>query len=301
MLRLANFWKRETNTIIAKANVMSWDFRTARRRLRLRFKHLKQKHLFYQQIRRMIGKTLVKPKPGPVQSTALARATSAMGEKDVARMTDPDIYFESAYRWMRASLEALEKVNYNLRTLDTAMEMGCGSARLLRLLRCLPTVRLIGTDMNPVCVEWCQKNVPGAEFFQNEKLPPLAFAQDASIDLIIACSVFTHVSLDLQKPWLHELHRILRPGGIFLCTVLGQSYADKMLSAKDRSILERDGYVQLSPNHEQVSLSSHHTGQDDVFQTRDHLLESFGSVFDVLEYLERGIKLQNLLVLQKSI
>ncbi|MGD8286907.1 MAG: class I SAM-dependent methyltransferase [Desulfobacterales bacterium] len=301
MLRLANFWKRETNTIIAKANVMSWDFRTARRRLRLRFKHLKQKHLFYRQIRRMIGKTLVKPKPGPVQSTALARATSAMGEKDVARMTDPDIYFESAYRWMRASLEALEKVNYNLRTLDTAMEMGCGSARLLRLLRCLPTVRLIGTDMNPVCVEWCQKNVPGAEFFQNEKLPPLAFAQDASIDLIIACSVFTHVSLDLQKPWLHELHRILRPGGIFLCTVLGQSYADKMLSAKDRSILERDGYVQLSPNHEQVSLSSQHTGQDDVFQTRDHLLESFGSVFDVLEYLERGIKLQNLLVLQKSI
>jgi len=301
MLRWVKFTKRETNTITAKANDMSWGFRTARRRLRLRYKHLKQRHLFHRQIRRMIGKNFVNPNPGPVQSPELARATSAMGDKDVVRMTDPDIYFESAYRWMRTSLEALKKVNFNLRTLDTAMEIGCGSARLLRLLRCLPTARLIGTDMNPVCVQWCQKNVPGAEFFQNEKLPPLAFAQDASIDLIIACSVFTHISLDLQKPWLHELHRTLRPGGIFLCTVLGQSYADKMLSANDRSILERNGCVQLSPNHEHVSLSSHHTSQDDVFQTRDHLLESFGSVFDVLEYLERGVKLQNLLVLQKSI
>jgi len=279
---------------------MSWDFRTARRRFRLRYKHLRQKHLFYRQIRRMIGKQFVKPNPGPVQSTELAHATSAMGEKDVARMTDADIYFESAYRWMRASLEALEKVNYTLRTLDTVLEIGCGSARLLRMLRCLPTVRLIGTDMNPVCVEWCRKNVPGAEFYQNEKSPPLAFVQNSSVDLIIACSVFTHISLNLQKPWLHELRRTLRPGGIFLCTVLGRSYADKMLNENDRSILKRDGYVQLGPHHENVSLSSHHTGQVDVFQTRAHVLESFGSVFEVLEYLERGVKLQNLLVLQKS-
>jgi SAM-dependent methyltransferase len=250
-------------------------------------------------MRRMSGRKIVEPVPGPVQSRELALATSAMGEKDIARMTDPDIYFESGYRWMRSCLEILEKVRFDLQTVNTVLEFGCGSARLLRLLRCMPDVNLIGTDMNPVCVDWCRMNIPGAEFYRNEKSPPLIFAQEDSIDLIIACSVFTHISLDLQKPWLRELHRILCPGGIFLCTVLGQPYVEKMLNQRDRERLEEEGYFELGPGHERVSLSSRHTGQDDVFQTRDHVLESFGAVFNVLDYLERGQKLQNLLVLQK--
>jgi SAM-dependent methyltransferase len=168
------------------------------RRLRLRYRHLKEKHLFYRQMRRMAGRPLVVPEPGPVQSRELALATSAM---------------------------------------------------------------------------------------------------DASIDLIIACSVFTHIPLDLQMPWLMELKRILRPGGIFLCTVLGESYIEKMLSQKDREHLENAGAFELGPDHEAVSLSSRHTRQDDVFQTRAQVLDSFGAVFDILAYLERGQKLQNLLVL----
>lgn len=269
------------------------------RRLRLRYKHLKEKRLFYRQMRRMAGRPLLEPHPGPVQSRELALATSAMNAKDIDRMTDPDIYFESAYRWMRLSIEALEKLQFNLKNLTAVLEFGCGSARLLRLLRCLADVKLIGTDINPMCVEWCRRNIKGVEFHPNQAQPPLPSAKDASIDLIIACSVFTHIPLDLQKPWLLELRRILRPGGIFLCTVLGESYVEKMLSQKDREHLANVGFFELGPDHEAVSLSSRHTGQDDVFQTRAQVLKSFGAVFDILAYLERGQKLQNLLVLHR--
>jgi hypothetical protein len=72
-----------------------------------------------------------------------------------------------------------------------------------------------------------------------------------------------------------------------------------MLSRKDQEILARVGSFELGPDHERVSLSSKKTGQDDVFQTRDQVLASFGAVFEVLDYLERGAKLQNLLVLQR--
>jgi predicted SAM-dependent methyltransferase len=148
-------------------------------------------------------------------------------------------------------------------------------------------------------VDWCQKNIPGADFHLNQKEPPLDFAEDKSIDLVFACSVFTHISLDLQRLWLQELHRILRPGGIFLCTVLGQSYVENMLDADDLGRFKRDGFFQMLPDHDRVSLSSRHTGQDDIFQTRDHIFKSFGSVFTILDYLERGVRLQNLLVLTR--
>ena len=270
------------------------------RRFRLYFEHMREKYLFYRQMRRFTNLKIIKPDPGPVQSRELAMATSAMSAKDLDRMTDPDIYFRSAYHWMRHSMAALEKVKFDLQTAGTILEFGCGSARLLRLLRCLPDTQLIGTDMNPVCIDWCRKNINGAEFHQNEKQPPLSFARASSIDLIFACSVFTHISLDLQKLWLEELFRILRPGGIFLCTVLGERYIDSMLSPKDQEILAREGSFELGPDHERISLSSKETGQDDVFQTRQQVLASFGSVFEIKDYLERGAKLQNLLVLQRS-
>ena len=250
-------------------------------------------------MREFPGLNISKPDPGPVQSRELAMATSAMSADDIDRMTDPDIYFRSAYHWMRHSIAALKKVQFDWRSANTILEFGCGSARLLRTLRCLPNSRLLGTDINPECVDWCRKNVPGIEFYQNEKQPPLEFAKASSMDLIFASSVFTHISLDLQGRWLEELRRILRPGGIFLCTVLGERYIQSMLSRKDQEILTRDGSFELGPNHQRTSLSSQKTGQEDVFQTRDQVLASFGSVFDILDYLERGAKLQNLLVLQR--
>ena len=265
----------------------------------MRFENMREKYLFYRQMRRFPGVKIIKPDPGPVQSRELAMATSAMSAKDLDRMTDPDIYFRSAYHWMRFSMEALEKIKFNFRTVDTILEFGCGSARLLRLLRCIPDVNLIGTDMNSVCIDWCRKNIAGAEFYQNEMQPPLAFAQESTIDLIFACSVFIHISIDLQKLWLEELNRILKPGGIFLCTVLGERYIESMLSRQDQEILARDGSFELGPDHERASLSSQKTGQDDVFQTREQVLASFGSVFEIIDYLERGAKLQNLLVLQR--
>jgi len=245
------------------------------------------------------GGRVVRADIGPVQSRELALATSSMRDKDIARMTDADIYFTSAYRWMRFSLKTLKEVGFQLRAGDTVLEFGCGSARLLRLLRSVPDLHLIGTDMNPVCVDWCRENIPGADYYRNEKTPPLAFAQDKSIDLIFACSVFTHISLDLQKSWLRELYRILRPGGIFLCTVLGRSYVENMLGDSELEGFKRNGYFQMRPDHHRVSLSSRQTGQDDIFQTRDHIFESFGSVFHIIKYLERGVRLQNLLVLQR--
>jgi predicted SAM-dependent methyltransferase len=65
---------------------------------------------------------------------------------------------------------------------------------------------------------------------------------DGSFDLIYALSVFTHIPVQWQMAWLQELHRVLRPRGYLLCTVLGNSYS-RMLNEQDRATLKRDGAV----------------------------------------------------------
>jgi hypothetical protein len=78
-----------------------------------------------------------------------------------------------------------------------------------------PRINRIGADANPKPIEWNRRNLPGITFQLNKLEPPLSFA-DASFDLICALSVFTHIRLGLQKPWLRELTRLLGPAVLFL-------------------------------------------------------------------------------------
>lgn len=113
-----------------------------------------------------------------------------------------------------------------------------------------------------------------------------------------AASVFTHIPLDLQRPWLAEIRRILRPGGYFLCTVAGAHHIRIQLSTELRRLLDREGHVTLNADDPGVSYATKAAGSWDVFQTREEVQRSFGSVFEVLSYSasETG---QDTLVLRK--
>ena len=100
-----------------------------------------------------------------------------------------------------------------------------------------------------------------------------------------AASVFTHIPLDLQRPWLEEIRRILRPGGYFLCTVAGAHHIGIQLSQELKERLRSEGHVTLGSEDPGVSYATKAAGSWDVFQrTREEVLRSFGSVFEVLHY-----------------
>jgi len=133
-----------------------------------------------------------------------------------------------------------------------------------------------------------REHLPGIEFYHNDHQPPLTFLEAASVDLIIASSVFTHIPLAQQRLWLEELYRVMRPGGIFLCTVLGCSYEKTMLSAEDRKRLHTDGHMVLDAQDRKASLATQRAGSCDVFQTRSEVVAVFGSVFQLLDYIDCG-------------
>lgn len=91
----------------------------------------------------------------------------------------------------------------------------------------------------------------------------------------------------------------MRPGGIFLCTVLGQSYEKAMLSAKDRKKLQKNGHLVLDAQNRKATLTTQRAGSCDISQTRSEVVPVLGSVLHMLDYIDCGTGGQDLLILLK--
>ena len=215
---------------------------------------------FHDELRGRLPRSFQALDPGPPAPEYLLRTTAGMTEAEVEKWLNPDFYFRTGLEQMREFIRALDAVSFNIRTVGTTFELGCGSARLLRHLRCIQGIRLVGSDVNGDCVKWCREHLPEIEFYQNDFKPSLTFLEGASVDLIIASSVFTHIPLNQQRPWLEELYRVMRPGGMFLCTVLGRSYEEAMLSAEDRKKLQKGWIISTAGPADKTCSSSSNPG-----------------------------------------
>ena len=235
--------------------------------------------------------------PGLVPPKELIAQTAALDEQELERQCNGDVYFETGYFEVLRIFRILDHFGINPRTIGSVYELGCGTARLLRHFRCIQGARLVGSDVNPEMVEWCQQNLTGMKFYHNELSPPLDFAADNSFDLMLASSVFTHIPLETQELWLAEMQRILRPGGIFICSVLGQFHASVLLSPEEVNKLKTEGNYTLTSDDSQATYSTRVGGSAwDVFQTRAEVIRVFGSYFQIVDYIP-GV--QDFLVLRK--
>jgi SAM-dependent methyltransferase len=258
------------------------------------------RHIFFRHIKETFGDRYRPQSAGPVPPPELITTEALMYHDDLKIQAKPERYFGSGFRDAWIILTLLKRCSFDLGSMRSVLEFGCGSARVLRHFRNIAGLRLTGTDANPNPIEWNRRNLPEIHFYVNELTPPLAF-DDRSFDLIYALSVFTHIPLQWQRPWLDELQRILVPGGYLLCTVHGDddlTFHD--LSQQDREQLKRDGALMRDHGHPRISYSSHVLGSWDVFQTRDQVRAAFGTGFDILSYTSKpGVSAQDTLVLRK--
>ena len=120
---------------------------------------------------------------------------------------------------------------------ESVLDFGCGCGRFARrlALAAAPTPkRYLGIDLHRGMIEWDQANLsprlPGFRFEHhdvfnpgfnpNPRLPRVAPipAEDQSVTLFIAYSVFTHLLQPSAEHYLGEVARVLRPGGVLLST-----------------------------------------------------------------------------------
>ena len=163
------------------------------------------------------------------------------------------------------------------------LDFGCGAGRTL--VHFTPEIErgaeVWGCDIDEESIEWVQAHLcPPFQAFRNEPMPPLPF-EDASVDVVYAMSVFTHLS-DTWSAWLLELHRVLKPGGFLLATLLGPGAEDDRGGRPWDD--DRIGMLVLRPWHDFVGSNSGPT----VFHSEWWVREHWGRGFDITEYWPWG-------------
>jgi SAM-dependent methyltransferase len=166
------------------------------------------------------------------------------------------------------------------------LDFGCGAGRALRHLddearRC---DEFLACDIDRASIDWVKANLdPPFHAFVNELEPPLPL-ESASLDLVYAISVFTHLS-DSWARWLAELHRVLKPGGLLFATFLGSGVWPNGFGAG------------MGVEHEEIGMQveqpwgafrGFHGHGPAVFHSSWWLREHWGRAFELLDLYERG-------------
>lgn len=171
----------------------------------------------------------------------------------------------------------LREAGTSVESLSAMLDWGCGCGRILRNWKGLTTTRVAGCDINPVMVKWCVENVRFADFTVNGLAPPLAY-QDSSFELVYAFSVMTHLSEELQHAWARECFRILKPGGYFLFSTMGEHYLELgRLSEAERTSFADGSVVVLYGRSPGTSLCS-------VYHPPAYVRDTLAAHFDLVSF-----------------
>jgi len=253
------------------------------------------------------------------------------GEEPVARLS-LRFFGAAEMRWPQPPAELTLRVSgskgaaFRVRTLKTftdlldqaerhggvregarVLDWGCGCGAISSLLlRHHPGVRLEACDVDPRGVEWCRANLPQGRFLVVGARPPLPY-EDASFDLVVASSVFTHLRLDDQRLWLAELRRVLRPGGLMLASTMGPRMLDEHLRFRGRrwrrlrkARFLLTGFDDFRVDH---TLDGVATGLEYrcVYQTKPLVRRAWSRFLQVVEHVDNGLcGTQDLVVLRRA-
>jgi SAM-dependent methyltransferase len=154
----------------------------------------------------------------------------------------------------------------------SVFDWGCGAAKVIRHLpSMLPSCRdFCASDYNKRTIRYAGNNFPSISFVLNGLLPPLTYV-DKRFDCVYSISVLTHLSEEIAKSWISELHRIMKPGGILILTLNGD-YRKSDFSEAENTQYQRSGILVRSASKEGKKWFSayHHPNY-----VRDVLLQRF--------------------------
>ena len=196
----------------------------------------------------------------------------------------------------------VEVAGRHLHEFGKVLDWGVGCGRVARHFPRARARAYTGCDIDRDNVDWCAANLPGT-FALSRLVPPLPFA-DASFDLVLGVSVFTHMREPMQLAWLDELARVARPGACLLMTTHGETAIDFSRLAPDdyrqtRARVAREGLV-VSGTNTQLDGHAEHAGEYvNTYHDAGYVRRTWGRRFDVLHVLPGYILHHDLVVMKR--
>lgn len=218
-----------------------------------------------------------------------------------------DNHFDYWASGLRDYCQLLDWMDANQVPRHTLLDLGCATGRFIRHADSQSYTgftEVIGCDINRTHVDWVSRHLSSSiKIFQNTSIPSLPLP-DASVDVVTAFSVFTHIEC-FDATWLMELRRILRPGGIAWLTVHGErTWRDidatwplynALTTHPEYKASERlPGERVIFRWHAERSYSSN------VFYSQDYLHRVWGRILTIRDFFPALPFYQDVVVLQKS-
>lgn len=191
--------------------------------------------------------------------------------------TDEKLVKESGLRCTSDFLDVISR-HRDLSTVRNLLDWGCGCGRvtvhLIDFLSQYDGLQIHGCDIDGEAIDWCKQNLPRGRFSQIDPFPPLPWSE-ASFDVVVSCSVFTHLTEEVQQLWLEEMRRVISPGGLFLASVKSDSQVPERGISDDTLDVMLDG----------IAPVGYYRG---TVQTREYTISRWSNHFDVLDFIENG-------------
>ena len=182
-------------------------------------------------------------------------------------------------------------------------DFGGSTGRVFRHFYCQDRAfEVWSSDFKTANFKWNQQHMPmGLRVFLNGFAPPLPLP-DAHFDVVTAFSVFTHID-ELESPWLLELRRILKPGGLLYATIhdetTWQNKAESVLLAINRS--ENGAQITASSPFPGERTAFHFTSDSyygcNVFHPRDYIRSQWARFFEIVDIRPRDHGEQSVVLL----
>jgi 2-polyprenyl-3-methyl-5-hydroxy-6-metoxy-1,4-benzoquinol methylase len=129
--------------------------------------------------------------------------------------------------------DVIEPTGYGLHNEAKVLDFGSCWGRITRFfMRDVALANLYGIDVVSEFVTECRELFGSTNFDQCAAMPPCDHAS-ASMDLVSAYSVFSHLSESAFLAWMSEFHRVLRPGGILAFTTRSEVFLDYCQHLRD--------------------------------------------------------------------
>jgi SAM-dependent methyltransferase len=210
---------------------------------------------------------------------------------------DRESFLEVGQQCSQDILKALRKNGRELASFGSILDFGCGCGRtLLWFAKETSRPRFHGTDIDGKAIAWCQRKLTLGSFAVNEALPPLRY-DAGSFDLLYAVSVFTHLDEERQFQWLEEIKRVVRPGGIVVLTIHGETCWDG-LPPEHKALMESKGFTFFRADFYKGIFPAWY---QDAYHTRRYVDENFSRYFKILDYIPQGLNNhQDMVVLQRE-
>lgn len=181
------------------------------------------------------------------------------------------------------------------------LDWGCGHGRITRhFLRDWADSHIAGVDIDAQNIAWCQERFNAENFIVGPLHPPVPL-ESGQFNAVFAVSVMTHLTEPVQKEWLRELSRLLRPGGIAVLTFHGPAAVafasidrDPQWWAQWKGTGFDDGALDLAISTAEANYYRN------TYQTAEHVRRSWTDSFELLEIRPAVFGFQDVAILRKA-